>query len=1032
MSTESSQKYAFLFTDIEGSTKLAQQYPELMTSLLDKHNEVMAKVFAQYKGQIFQTVGDAYCVAFENTEDAVKAAVDSQRRLSEVEWGEAVIKVRMGVHTGFAQRTENNFSGYITMARTHRIMSAANGGQILVSQPVHDEIRNELTGKVGFKDLGERRLKDLIQPVRIYQITAEGIEEEFPALKTLDARPNNLPIQLTSFIGREKELQSLKEALQETRLLTLLGSGGSGKTRLALQAGAELIDNFANGVWIVELEQVTDPFLLPAAINTALGVQEESQRPPEETLAEHVKDKELLLILDNCEQIAEACARISEKLLKRSPRLTIIVTSREALKCEGELTHRIDSLKSPVKGKKYSHTELMDFESVRLFAERAQAISPSFSLTDDNASTVGDICSDLDGIPLAIELAAARIKVLPVEKIRERLSDRFKLLTGGKRTALPRQQTLKALIDWSYELLTEQEKVLWERLSVFSGGWNLESAEEICSDDQIDNYEILDLLFNLTEKSIVIFDSDNERYRMLESIRQYGDEKLSLSGSRDVFYSRHLTHYKDFAVKSEEGLSGDSVTKWLKMLDNESGNLEAALNRSYNGGSNEDGGILAVAYANYWLSRGLLTTAVHYLENILERSKDITRTTKGNLLSILGLFSNMLGNADKAEKLIEESLEIARETGNKDDIASCLNNLASVVYEKGDYTKARELIEETLSIDREGGDEAKISFSLVNLGTVARLQGDFENAKALLEESLQIRKKAKNKFAIVSSLNTLVMLHLNLGEFERSRSYIEESLKFSDELGSNFGIADGNLLLANLESALGNFDKAESLLRESLSVFEEMGKKNKSADCMSSLGNIFYQTERFEEAVELLKKSLELQRAIGDKFGIGLTLLRLGKALIQCNKEEEATRCIEESFEIRSKLGLKAGIAECMNSMAMLLLSKELNDEAIALFRQSVLIQWDLRNKAGVLSNLLGIAHTLQKQNRKEDCIKIFQLAAQFIKAQGTLSELGTRTIYENITEEYTELKSISEDSAEISLDLSEISELLAGILDRS
>ena len=280
----------------------------------------------------------------------------------------------------------------------------------------------------------------------------------------------------------------------------------------------------------------------------------------------------------------------------------------------------------------------MEFESVRLFAERAQTINPSFTLTPENAGIVGNICYDLDGIPLAIELASARIKVLPVDKIHERLSDRFKLLTGGRRTALPRQQTLKALIDWSYDLLSDQEKMLWERLSVFSGGWSLESAEEICSDEKIESYDVLDLLFNLTEKSIIIFDADNERYRMLESIRQYGDEKLGQSESRGNVYSKHLKYFMDLAVKSEDGLAGDNVTKWLSILDNESGNMEAALNWSYNGGDNEDGGKLAVAYANYWLNRGHLTTAIYFLENILEKSPGISKNTKGNLLGIaLGL-----------------------------------------------------------------------------------------------------------------------------------------------------------------------------------------------------------------------------------------------------------------------------------------------------------------------------------------------------------------------------------------------------------
>jgi predicted ATPase/class 3 adenylate cyclase len=1008
----SSQKYTFLFTDIEGSTRLAQHFPVGMVTSLEKHNNILSRIFKEYNGIVFEIIGDAYCVAFDTSEDAVNSSVEVQRKLLEEDWGEAEIKVRMGIHTGFAQRSGDKFSGYITMARTHRIMSAANGGQVLLSQQVHDEVEPLLRDKVAFSDLGERRLKDLIQPVRIYQLTAEGLIPEFPPLKTLDARPNNLPVQLTSFIGREKELQQVKNSLLESRLLTLLGTGGSGKTRLALQAGAELIDNFANGVWFVQLEQVSDPILLPTAINNALGIQEESQKTPDESLAEYVKEKEILIILDNCEQIAEACANIAEKLLKRSPKLRMIVTSREALKCEGELTHRVNSLMIPVKNRKYSALELMEFESVKLFAERAQAVTPSFVLNEENARTVANICSDLDGIPLAIELAAARTKVLGVDKIYERLSDRFKLLTGGKRTALPRQQTLKALIDWSYDLLTEEEKTLWARLSVFSGGWSLEAAEEVCQDDFIQQYDILDLLFNLTEKSIVIYDSDNDRYKMLESIRQYGDEKLVQSENKPAIAAMHLSHFMSLAERSEKGLAGDDVKKWLGILETETGNMEAALNWSHSGGNNEEGGRLAVAFANYWLSRGYLTNAVYHLDNILNLCTELSNATRGNLLGITGLFSNMLGDSEKAEKLIDESLIISRELGNKDDIASGLNNLASVVYEKGDYTKARELIEETLAIDRESGDPSKISFSLINLGTVARLQGDFETARSLLEESLEIRKKAKNKFAIASSLNTLAILHLNLGEFDVAKSYTNESLTLARELGNSYGIADGLGLMGNVEAAIGNFESAEKFQNECLEIFEEMGKKNKIADTYSNLGNIAYQTGDNARSLELLDKALNIQRTLGDKFGIAFTLLRTGKTLLAEKRYEQALSSIDESTAIRSKLGLKSGIADCHNIKAAMLLDTGNFAEAAELYRKSAEIHFELRNKAGIFSCLLGLSAVLERSGKREDAVKLFSLGSRYIGLPGVAVDKFDKKLLAELIEldaEYSKLAAEAE-----------------------
>ncbi len=994
MSESTPKNYAILFTDIEGSTKLAQQYPDTISAALEKHNNILREVFAKYGGFIFEFVGDAYCVAFDNAEDAIRAGIESQRGLAKAEWTDAVIKIRMGIHYGQAQQVGEKFSGYITMARTQRIMSAAYGGQVLVSKSAYDSAGDTSHGDFSFRDLGERRLKDLIQPVQIFQLVSEGLETDFPPLKTLDARPNNLPYQLTNFVGRDKEMKQVKELLADTHLLTLLGSGGSGKTRLALQVAADLIDQFKNGVWLVELEQLIDPVLLPQTVNQALRNQEESQKSPEETLIEYVKDKEMLIILDNCEHIADACAHLAENLLKTSPDLKIIVTSREALKCEGEQTHRLPSLLTPAKKKSYKAQEILEFESVELFLERAQAVNPSFSITDENAAVVAGICHDLDGIPLAIELAAARIKVLSVEKIYERLSDRFKLLTGGKRTALPRQQTLKALIDWSYDLLSDEEKRIWGKLSVFAGGWTIEAAEEICQDEEISQYDILDNLINLTEKSIIIYDSEKDRYRMLESIRQYGDDKLKESNGKESVYVEHLKYYTALAVASEQKLAGDEVKKWLEILENENGNMEAAMHWSVSGGNQNEGGKLAAAFANYWLNRGYLTTASYWLDHILAGSPEMERSIRGNLLGIAGLFANMLGDSEKAERLIEEGLVISRELGNRDDVASGLNNLASVVYERGDYTKARELIEETLAIDRESGDPSKISFSLINLGTVARLQGDYDTARNLLEESLAIRRKAKNKFAISSSLNTLGILHSNLGEYEKAKDYVKEGLQIAEELGNKYGIADGYGLMGDIESLIGNHEEAKRLQKESLQIFEEMGKKNKIADRYSNLGSIAHQTGDNPKAIELLDKALDLQRSIGDKFGIALTLLRLGKVKISNKDYEGANQNIAESNAIRTKLGHKGGIAECLNASANILLTEGKTEEALKLFMESYEYHDLLKNTIGIASDMIGMAGVLLKSERFEEAAKMLLYAKKIENFSGASLDVNDKKTF--------------------------------------
>ncbi|MEO8664900.1 MAG: adenylate/guanylate cyclase domain-containing protein, partial [Ignavibacteria bacterium] len=537
MITPPSGIVTFLFTDIEGSTKLAQEFPDTLPVALEKHHAILRKKIESNNGFVFEIIGDAFCSSFADVCDAVKAAHDIQISLASEKWDDAVIKIRIGIHSGKAEWNNSTYMGYITLARTQRVMSAAFGEQVIISNDTNELVKEKilLTNKeirssggeiISFRDLGERRLKDLIQPVKLYQMTAHGLREEFPPLKTLDARPNNLPLQLTSFIGREDEMKKIKDGLKQTRLLTLTGPGGTGKTRLAIQIAADIIDDFANGVWIVELASLLEPDLLPQSIVKALGIHENPKQKVEETLSDFLKDKELLIILDNCEHLIHSCAGLSERLLQYSAKLKILATSREPLRCSGELTHRTSSLALPDAKADITAEQLSQYESVRLFIERALALKPDFRVTNENAPALAAICSHLDGIPLAIELAAARISVLTIEKIYERLNSRFKLLTGGKRTSLPRQQTLKALIDWSYDLLSENEKILWSRLSVFSGGWTLEASEEICIDEKIFPEEVLDLIINLTDKSIVIYDEKNQRYRMLETIKQYGAEKL--------------------------------------------------------------------------------------------------------------------------------------------------------------------------------------------------------------------------------------------------------------------------------------------------------------------------------------------------------------------------------------------------------------------------------------------------------------------------------------------------------------------------
>ena len=467
----------FLFTDIEGSTRLFQRIGDRYMRVLDDHRRLLRTAFLGRGGHEVETQGDAFFVVFPRATDAVAAAVKGQQAIAAHRWPEdAAIRVRMGLHTGEAQRAEAGYVG-IDVYRASRICAAGHGGQIVLSQTTRELVANDLPHGVTLRDLGEHRLRDIAHPYRLFQVVANGLPAEFPPPRTLDILPNNLPIQLTSFIGREREKAEVKRFFTTTRLLTLTGSGGAGKTRLALEVAGEMLDQYPDGVWLVELASLGDPALVPQTVASALGMRDESGRPVLATLTDYLRSRHLLLVVDNCEHLLPACSQLADALLRACPNLRMMATSREALGNPGELAYRVPSLSLP-DPQQQSLEQLVQCEAVRLFVERAAFSRPGFQITQNNAAAVVQLCQRLDGIPLALELAAARVKALAVEQIALRLDDRFRLLTGGSRTALPRHHTLQAAMDWSYDLLTDSEQVLFRRLSVFAGGFQVDCGRE--------------------------------------------------------------------------------------------------------------------------------------------------------------------------------------------------------------------------------------------------------------------------------------------------------------------------------------------------------------------------------------------------------------------------------------------------------------------------------------------------------------------------------------------------------------------------
>ncbi|MCB0727574.1 MAG: tetratricopeptide repeat protein, partial [Ignavibacteriae bacterium] len=905
----------FLFTDIEGSTKLAQEFPDTLPSALEKHNSILRNVVEINNGFVFKIVGDAYCCAFQNAADAVKAAVEIQINIENENWDGAVIRIRIGIHSGNAEWNGDDYMGYITLARVARVMSAAYGGQILISNdtyklfshhkdtnpPQAEQRENEsdslclsdlVVKNVCFRDLGERRLKDVIEPIRLYQVESEGLRKEFPPLKTLDARPNNLPVQLTNFIGREEEIRHSKMLLKNNRLLTLTGSGGAGKTRFSLQTGAEMTDEFANGVWFVELDAISDPDSLSVELINVFGLKEEPNKTIEDILAEHLKDKEVLLILDNCEHLVTACAELAERLLSSCPKLKIIATSREALNCRGEQTYRIPPLSLPDPGLKNTPEHLLQFESIRLFVERALAVNPKFRVTNENAPALAEVCSRLDGIPLAIELAATRTKTLTIEKIYERLGDRFKLLTGGKRTALPRQQTLRALIDWSYDLLSENEKILWSRLSVFSGGWTLEAVEEVCSDEKIIKNEVLDLLSLLTEKSVIIYDETKDRYKILESLKQYGIEKLS---DGNEIYLKHLNYFSELSEKAKPELIGENSKFWLDLIEADHRNFISAIEWSVRNENSVKGAVTALALGRFWNLTGQYSTGLRLLEIILESGETIDKSLKALLYNWKGSFKSAQGEYEQAKEFYEEFLILRKEIGDKSGVAGALHNLGNVTLSMGDYEQAKNYYEKSLSIYKEIGEKEGISAPILSLGNIALNQGDYKQAEKYFEESLNIKKETGNKDGISRIINYLGNLAYFNGDYEQAKKYYLESFNICKEVGNKNGIA---ALLSNLGSVAsnqGDYEQAKKYYEESLDIRKEIGNRNGIAESIMNLGYVAYDKGDYKQAKNLFVESMTIYKEIGYKIGMADCINNLGNSCCKLGDFEKAIMLLSAS-----------------------------------------------------------------------------------------------------------------------------------------
>jgi predicted ATPase/class 3 adenylate cyclase/DNA-binding NarL/FixJ family response regulator len=885
MTTQPTGTVTFLFTDIESSSPLWAQHPDAMKDAVARHDAILRQAIESHDGYVFKTMGDAFCAAFAVAADALNAALTIQRELRAFNDEFAIrhsllaIRIRMGLHTGAAEARDGDYFG-ATLNRVARIMAVAHGGQLLLSLATAELVREQLPAGVTLRDLDKHRLKGLLNPEHLWQVVAADVSAEFPPLPSLNVVPNNLPTQLTSFVGREQEIEEIKQLLKaeggkqkadetlptalrlrpsEARLVTLTGSGGVGKTRLSLQVAADVLEAFPDGVWFIELAPLSDPALIPQTIASVLGLRAEPNQPLLEVLTAYFRAKTALLILDNCEHLVMACASLADALLRAAPALKILASSREALGMAGELAWRVPSLEipNPAQARQIPIKNLTQYAAVKLFIERAVFALPTFTVTNANAPTVAEICQRLDGIPLALELAAARVKMLNPQQIMARLSDSLSLLTRGNAAALPRHQTLRAAIDWSYDLLSDKQRALFRRLAVFAGGFTLEAAEQVCSNQKpvtssqksvasnqthlttdywrLATEEVLDVLSDLVDQSLVVVEErkgdgidEARRYRLLETIRQYAWEKLDEmpQDERHTIHLHHLQFYLKFAEAAEPQLHSAEQARWFQHIALELDNLRAAMNWGVAHGEVQAVlralGALDIFWRNFALQEGyerLTATLAH--AGAAERNQ-----ARVKALLPIAIMEASGGNFNAARAHFEEILSIARELGAKDFIGTALSNLGFVaLFFQHDYALARDLLEQGLSIHREINDSYNASISLLDLGYMAHSQGDETQAQQLYEEGLALLEQLGDKAFMALLLRQVGYSTLRQGNYAKALVQFEESLAFNLAINEKRGVAASIFALAACAITMGEPLRAAKLFGAARSIFDDSAVK---------------------------------------------------------------------------------------------------------------------------------------------------------------------------------------------------------------
>ena len=928
MITRPTGAVTFLFTDIEGSTALWEHAPHAMPAAFARHEAILRAAIAAHDGWAYKQIGDAFQAAFQSAPAALAAAVDAQRALASEPWpGGKPLRVRMALHTGVTEERAEDYVGPL-LNRLARLLAAGHGGQILLTVATYELVREYLPNGVELRDLGERRLKDLLRPLHVYQAAGPNLPSGFPPLKALDGA-YDLPVQLTPLVGREREVRAVCATLDrpEVRLLTLTGPPGIGKTRLALQAGAELVSAFPDGVFFVPLAPIASPDLVLPAIAQTLQVRETPGRTQLESLQNHLTGKLTLLLLDNFEQVVTAAPELP-RLLSASSGTKLLITSREVLHLYGERDYPVPALSVPQMADRQHPLPveaLTQYDAVILFLQRAAAEDPSFHLTEENAPVVAAICAQLEGLPLAIELAAARVRALTPQALLARLSERLRILVGGPADQPARQRTLRGAIEWSYDLLDETERTLFRRLSVFVGGCSIEAVEAVCNAPGGLGIDALEGATALIDKSLLKQQEGvggEARYWMLETLREYAGEKLAESGEAEALRKQHALYFMAMGEGTELKMLAPQQLQQLARLSEEQGNMRAALQwagERGRAGSREAliiGLRLAGDLATYWTLRGELEEARAQLDTLLsipvapaEEKGDAEwlteyKAVRAKALGGRGVTADQLGEYAKGRVFFEESLQLLRQLGAEPGIVNVLAYYGTMSYYSGDLPKARALLEESASIAGRIGNQEALTLAVVVQLLVAHAQGDRKKAQILLAELHSLSREANSIYADASLRYYLGLEAFAAGDLGKALALIQESAKQFGDIGFLFLVAYVQLFGAtSIAYAAGNYAAARLRAEEALAIYREIGHRWGVAASQNMLGFVAWKMGDYPLAETDFKAALQIDRKLPDIWGIARNLEGLGWVSLSRQDVARAVRLFAAGERLHAAIG---------------------------------------------------------------------------------------------------------------------------------